>query len=227
LLYGAPVTVGDISGNRALKPSYVHTVEGQLAYRPAPFIVVTTGVAYSYLLDQAEFAQVGVNQVAQNVAQVESISWETEFKFDWRKRLAVYANLSLNRTHHHSDNPGYVAALTGYSNPAYPPAVANAGASAVIPRLPLRLSVEGSFVSSRQSSGTNTLELGQRYALPAYVSLGASLRTVGLELLERRETSLSVTSRNLLNTMAADPGFSGVDYPRLGRSIFVQVMQQL
>lgn len=227
LLYGAPVTVGDISGNRALKPSYVHTVEGQLAYRPAPYLVLTTGVAYSYLLDQAEFAQVGVNQVAQNVAQVASISWETEFKFDWRKRIALYANLSLNRTDHHTDTPGYVAVLTSYRNPAYPPVVANVGASSVLPRLPLRLSVEGSFVSSRRSSGTNTLELGQRYELPAFVTVGASLRTVGLQLIERRETTFSLTSRNVLDTRAADPGFSGVDYPRLGRSIFVQVVQQL
>lgn len=227
LLYGAPLTVGDISGNRALKPSYVHTVEGQVAYRPASFVVVTTGVAYSYLLDQAEFAQVGVNQVAQNVAQVESLSWETELKMDWRKRLAVYGNLSLNRTRHHSDNIGYVAALTAYRNPAYPPVVFNAGASAAIPRLPLRLSLEGSLVSARQSSGTNTLELGQRYALPAYSSLGASLRTVGFALFERRDTTVVVSWRNIFNTRAADPGFSGVDYPRMGRHVFVQLIQEL
>jgi outer membrane receptor protein involved in Fe transport len=219
--------VGDISGNRALKPSYVHTIEGQVTYRPASFIVVTTGVAYSYILDQAQFAQVGVNQVAQNVAQVESISWESELKLDWRKRLAVYGNLSLNRTRHRSDTEGFVAELTAYRNPAYPPIVFNAGASAAIPRVPLRLSVEGSLVSARQSSGTNTLELGQRYALPSYSSLGASLRTMGLELLERRETTLVLTCRNILNTQAADPGFSGVDYPRMGRSIFVQLLQEL
>jgi hypothetical protein len=50
---------------------------------------------------------------------------------------------------------------------------------------------------------------------------------VGLELLERRETTFSITSRNVLDTRATDPGFSGVDYPRLGRSIFVQLIQQL
>lgn len=226
LLWGAPLAVGDIQGNRALKPSYVHTVEGQLVYRPASFMVTTTGVAYSYLLDQAEFAQVGVNQVARNVARLASLSWETELKFDWRKRLAVYGNLSVNLTQHRGDRAGYVARLTDYSNAAYPRVVANAGASAVLPRLPLRLSVEGTFVSARESSSTNTLEAGQRYALPAYVSLGASLRTVGLELLPHREIALALTARNLLDSSVADPGFSGVDYPRLGRSVLLQVVQQ-
>jgi outer membrane receptor for ferrienterochelin and colicins len=227
LLWGAPLIVGDIAGNRQLKPSYVHTLEGQLTYRPTNYLVFTTGLAYSYLLDQAEFALVGVNQVAQNVAKVESISWESEFKFDWRRKLAAYANLSINRTHRRLDESGYVAALTSYPNLAYPLAVARAGASAAVPWLPLRISVEGSFVSERASSASNTVSAGGRYALAPYFLLGASIHTRGFELLSARETSFALTGRNLLDSQVVDPGHSGVDYPRLGRIVMLQLTQQL
>jgi outer membrane receptor for ferrienterochelin and colicins len=227
LLWGLPLAVGDISGNSRLRPSYLHTVEGQLAYRPTPFLLLTTGLAYSYVLDQAAFALVGVNQVAQNVAQVESISWESEVKIDWRRRIAMYANVTLNRTRQRISDPGYSAQLTSYPNIAYPLAVAHAGSSAAVPGLPLRLSVEGSFVSARPSSGANALSQGGRYFLDPYFLLGASVRTIGLELFPQRETSLALTGRNLLGAQAANPGFSGIDYPLLGRTVMLQLSQEL
>ena len=104
--------------------------------------------------------------------------------------------------------------------------MANAGASAEIPRLPLRLSAELSYVSSRRSSSANTLEAGRRYALPAYALVGACLRTRGLQLLERKETILMLVLRNLANVQYADPGFAGIDYPQLGRTALLQVIQE-
>lgn len=227
LLWGSPLAVGDISGNNQLKPSYVHTVEGQLVYRPSPFLVVTTGLAYSYLIDQAEFAPEGVNQVARNISQVESVSWESELKLDWRKKLSGYANLSLTRANRRLDDPGYVATLTRYPNNAYPLAVARAGTSAALPRLPLRVSVEGSYVSARSSSGANTLDAGHLYYLDPYFVLGASVRTTSLEFFSQRETSAVLTVRNLLGARIADPGFAGVDYPQVGRTLTLQIVQQL
>jgi outer membrane receptor protein involved in Fe transport len=228
LLYGSPITVGDISGNRTLSPSFVNTVETQLSYRPTPFAQLTTGFAFSDLHDQAEFAHVGLNQVAQNISGVRSISWETELKLDYRRILAAYGNVSLNRTWRRLDQPGYVAGLTHYDNIAYPAMVANAGASALSPWLwlPLRLSVEGSFVTARPSSGTNTLELGREYFLDPYFLLGATLSTVGIQLLPSGETVVSVTARNLLDTRVVDPGFAGIDYPQLRRTVMLQLRQE-
>ena len=103
--------------------------------------------------------------------------------------------------------------------------VANAGASAEIPRLPLRASAELSYVSSRRSSSANTLEAGGEYELPAYVLLGGCLRTVGLHLLAHKETTLVLVLRNLANVRYADPGFAGIDYPQLGRTGMLQAIQ--
>jgi outer membrane receptor for ferrienterochelin and colicins len=226
LLYGAPIVVGDISGNAQLRASYVHTAEAQLVYRPVPYLVLTTGGAASYILEQAAFAQVGVNQVAENISQVQSLSWESELRFDYRGKAAAYGNFSLNRTKRQLDDRGYVATLTNYENVAYPTAVAHLGLSAQLGRLPLRLGGEGTYASSRPSSQTNTLGLGREYRLGSYVMADASIRTVGIELLPQKPTVLSVVVRNVLDTRVVDPGFSGVDYPLLGRRVLVQLSQR-
>lgn len=226
LLYGSPITIGDITGNPDLKPSYVHTVEGQVVLRPNAYLVGTTGVAASYVLDQAAFAQIGVNQVAQNISEVQSLSWESELRLDYRRRFSAYANLSITRTRRKLEDQGYVARLTAYPNIAYPTVVAHAGAAFPLPRLPLRVSVEGSYVSPRSSSETNTLEAGGRYELPSYFLLGGSLRTSNLEILPGRDTSFALIVRNALGHEVADPGFAGVDYPRRHRTVMATLNQQ-
>ena len=226
LLYGAPLMPGDIAGNAQLKPSFVHTVESQLSYRFGRHLLLTTGVAYSYLLDQAAFAQRGINQVALNISQVESISWESELRFDYRRKIVAYGNLAINRTVRSTNQYNYVSQLSNYGNPAYPTAIANLGASAEIPRVPLRVSAELSYVSARRSSAANTLEAGQWYDLNPYVLVGGSIRTVGFRLLPHKETILMLVMRNLANAKYADPGFAGIDYPQLGRTFVLQAIQE-
>jgi outer membrane receptor for ferrienterochelin and colicins len=226
LLYGSPLIPGDIAGNKDLKPSYVHTAEAQISFRPNRYLLVTSGLAYSYLLDQATFAQRGINEVALNTSRVESLSWETELRFDYRRKLAAYGNLTVDRTALRLSEDNYVANLSSYSNQAYPTIMANMGVSGEIPRLPLRASAEFSYVGSRRSSSANTLEAGSRYELPAYALLGASLRTTGLHLLANRETMFVLVLRNLADVRYADPGFAGIDYPQLGRTGMVKVIQE-
>ncbi|MBN2575317.1 MAG: TonB-dependent receptor [Deltaproteobacteria bacterium] len=226
LLYGSPIVPGDIAGNDELRPSYVHTVETQLSYRPDRYLQLKTGLAYSYLLDQATFAQRGINEVALNMSRVGSLSWETELRFDYRRKIAAYANLTLNRTVLRLDEDNFVADLSSYANAAYPVLVANAGGSATVPRLPLRASAEISYVSRRRSSGANTLEAGRQYELPGYLLIGGTIRTMGLELFDDRPTTLVLVVRNVADVHYADPGFAGVDYPQLGRTALLQVVQE-
>ena len=227
LLYGTPLAPGDIAGNQSLKPSYVHTLESQLSYRPNRYLLVTSGVAYSYLLDQAAFAQRGINQVALNISRVGSLSWESELRFDYKRKLAAYGNFTINHTVSSFSENNYAANLSSYSNAAYPVLVANTGISAEIPRLPLRAGVELSAVGSRPSSTANTLEAGGRYTLARYVLLGGSLRTKGLHLIAQKETTVALIGRNLSDARHTDPGFSGIDYPQLGRTFLLQVSQEL
>jgi len=228
LLYGAPLAPGDIAGNQQLKPSFIHTVETQLSYRPTRYLFLASGVAYSYLLDQAAFEQQGINQVARNISRVASLSWESEARLDYRKKVSAYANLAINHTVVSMNDAGYVAGLSNYSNAAYPLVVAGGGLSGEIPHLPLRASVEVSYVGIRRSSSANTLDAGGMYELPGYVLVGGNIRTAGLHLLaEKKASSLMLAVRNLTNTHYADPGFAGVDYPQLGRTFFLMMAQEL
>jgi outer membrane receptor for ferrienterochelin and colicins len=226
LLYGSPLAPGDIAGNEGLKPSYVHTVETQLSYRPTHYLVLSSGIAYSYLLDQAAFAQRGINQVALNISRVGSLSWESEAHLDYRRKIGAYANLALNHTVVSMSDTGYVAALSDYSNAAYPVVVANGGLSGEIPFLPLRASAEISYASSRRSSSANTLDAGSMYELASYTLVGGNLRSVGLHLLPKKETSLMLVGRNLTNKRYAEPGFAGIDYPQLGRTFMLMMAQE-
>jgi hypothetical protein len=63
--------------------------------------------------------------------------------------------------------------------------------------------------------------------LPAYQTLDAILSTINLRILRNEETVISAVARNLTNVVASDPGFAGVDYPRLGRTFFIQIRQNL
>jgi iron complex outermembrane receptor protein len=226
LLYGFPLATGDIMGNPALKPSHIYTVEAQLSYRPGRYVFMATGVAGNYLLDQAEFTQQGDNQVAVNIGQTWSLSWESELHIDYKKLVVGYANIAFNKTVESTNRRGYVADLTNYGNLTYPILIANAGISAKLGCLPARLGIESSYVTARRASRTNILDNGGLYEYPQYFVLGGSLQSTGVSLLADRETIFRLTARNLFGTRIVDPGFAGVDYPQLGRTVMLQVVQE-
>jgi hypothetical protein len=155
-----------------------------------------------------------------------SLSWESELHIDYRKLVMGYANVAVNKTVESTNQRGYVADLTNYGNLAYPVLVANAGISGKRLRGPMRLGLEGSYVTARRASRTNILDNGGLYAYPRYFVLGGSLQTVGVSLLAEHETIFRLTARNLFGTRIVDPGFAGVDYPQLGRTVMVQVIQE-
>jgi iron complex outermembrane receptor protein len=229
LLYAVPYRVGDVLGNPNLLPQYVHTVESELSYRPLKFLSVRTDLAYSVVLDKAEFTPQGVNQVAHNSGTVQSLSWETEVTASYKDRLKGYVNFEVNHTNRQVGYVGYRASLIGTENILYPQVQLHVGAAGriPIPKLPLMATLEGSYVGARRASEDNMLAAGAAYSLPDYFMLGASLSTVGIKLLSGRETVLSVIGRNLLGTSAADPGFAGVDYPLSPRVIMFQIRQLL
>jgi iron complex outermembrane receptor protein len=229
LLYAVPYRVGDVLGNPSLLPQYVHTVEGELSYRPLKFLSIRTDLAYSIVLDKAEFTPQGVNQVAHNSGTVYSLSWETEVTASYKDRIKGYVNLEVNHTERQVGYEGYRASLIGTDNILYPSVQLHLGAAGrlPIPKFPLMATVEGSYVSSRRASEENMLAAGSAYSLPDYFMLGASLSTIGIKILNARETVFSVIGRNLIGTSVADPGFAGVDYPLMPRLIMFQVRQQL
>ena len=226
LLYGLPFRLGDVLGNPDLEAQRVHTVEGQFSLRPLTGLVVSTGVSYSLLNNKAAFVQRGVNRVARNIAQVRSLSWETEVLAELGDDVSAYGSFELPYTIRDTGQEGYQAQLVGDRNVIYPAYILRGGASGKVPYLPLRPGFEVMVVGPRRASEMNMLEHMGEYELPAYTMLDVTLSTVGIELLDGRETVLMLKGRNLLDVRGPDPGFAGVDYPLLSRSVMAQLRQQ-
>jgi iron complex outermembrane receptor protein len=85
LLYGVPFSIGDIVGNPNLKPQRVDTVEVQATLEPFKDLLFSTGLAYSRLLNQAEFVQQGFNSIARNLGALEALSWESSVRASYQK----------------------------------------------------------------------------------------------------------------------------------------------
>jgi outer membrane receptor for ferrienterochelin and colicins len=227
LLYGVPLRPGDISGSPTLKPQHVHTWEGQVSYSPLDFVTVSSGLVYSYIINKAEFTQRGLNQVAENLAEVGAWTSESSVRFRYRRWLDAYGTLEYNRARRNLGREGYVGSLLTSQAVIYPWLLAHVGVAGSVPQVPLRLTVEGTYAGSRRATDENTIAAGERYSLPAYQTLDLSLSTINLRFFRSEETVFSAVVRNVTDVVAADPGFAGVDYPRLGRTFFIQARQNL
>lgn len=227
-LFGVPLVPGDVIGNRALEPQFVHTFEGQVSFAPRDFLHLSTGLAYNLLVDQAELTRQGINTVARNISEAAVLSWESEAVLRYRRVARAYANLAvLPYAARKPGEPGYQSRLVGRDQPLYPDTIVNAGALGVVPGLPLRLGIEGSWVRPRRASDSNVLEHGAPYELGPVFLLGGTIATHGLELVRGRATDLRLIGRNLLDRRGADPGFTGFDYPLRARLIMLQVSQEI
>jgi len=227
LLYAVPYRVGDIIGNPALRPQYVHTVEAELTYQAFKWLNARTGLAYNLLLDAAEFTLQGVNQVAVNIGRVHALSWETRIDANWSAWIRGYLSWEVNYTVRDSGEIGYVERLVGTANVLYPGAIVHAGALGRLPRLPITLGAQISYVGERRASEANILSHGASYELPAKWLLDATIATVGLKLFNDHEIVIQLIGKNLLGSVGPDPGFAGVDYPAAPRTIILQLRHQL
>ena len=227
LLYGQPMRSGDIQGNPELEPQRVHTFELAAAYQPWDFLEVSTDLAYSYLQNKAEFTLQGVNKVARNVAEMGLLSWETELRARWKRWIQGYLNWSLAYVVRDLGQPGYVADLLGSESSTYPLWLLHAGVRGQLPWLPLRLTLELSYVGTRDASDENALEAGEVYGLDPYLMLNASVALVDLELLQGHKSEIRLIGTNLTGAGGPDPGFGGVDYPLAPRTIYLQLWLEL
>jgi outer membrane receptor for ferrienterochelin and colicins len=227
LLYERPLVAGGVIGNPKLEPQRITTLEAETLYRFGDRLAARTGLSYNRLTDKAQFTLVGINQEARNLAEVESLSWETRVDANLHENVDVYTSFERVWARQQSDEIGYRRALLGEQNPIYPEYVFRGGAMLKLAPLPLRLSVDSMLVTSRLSSDDNALEAGQRYSLSPYALLDVGLSTVGVHFWGRRETAASLSARNVLNNRAFDPGFAGIDYPLDSRTIYLQLRQEL
>ena len=225
LSYAAPLRPGDVVGNPTLKPQRIHTVEYQLSWKPSRFFGVTSGVSYNWLLDKAEFTPQGINLTARNVASQRTFTWETRIDARHYEDFTTYAAFESVYSVRDLGQEGYAASLVGTKNVVYPPWIARAGLNVSVPSapsVPLTLAAEGMLVGPRRAYDTSIVERGQDFYLPTYFLLDLSLATREIYLIPGQESRFALRSRNLLGTRAADPGFSGFEYPINPAELFLE-----
>lgn len=233
LLYGVPFLPGDIIGNENLAPQFVDTVEAMVSYDLGRALSVTTGLAYNFFRDKAEFDRQGANLVARNMADVATLSWETQVKGRFDRWLEGYANFALLSSVRNLKDEGYRKQLIGTKGEIYPPYIAQLGLRGH-PHPDLDVGVAGVLAGPRVASASNVLANRGVYALPTRFELDAVLTYKGLRFGDGQRTELRLVGRNLsafwvpeTDTTRVDPGFSGVDYPLAPGKILVQLRQQI
>jgi outer membrane receptor for ferrienterochelin and colicins len=226
LLYASPLRDRDVQGNIDLRPQNIHTVEQQISYSPSPFFGLTTGVSYNWLLDKAEFSPQGINQVARNNASQTSLTWESRVDVKHYEDYNIYASAELLASRRRLGDVGYAAQLVGTQNIVYPPYIGRLGAMAAVPSLPdvpLSLGAEGMLVGPRNSADASTLANGDRFSLPSYVLLNATLMTRDLFIAPGHESQVALRAYNLLGVTGPNAGFSGFEYPLAPRELMLEL----
>jgi iron complex outermembrane receptor protein len=221
-LFGKPLIFGDILGNPDLKPEYAHTLEGAIVYAPAAGVDLTGNVYYTHVSDQISFETLGGNPYAVNLGQSDSAGLEAAFNWKWRF-LHGALNTSLQKT---------VPTLeSGYADPAgvlppYPFWMANAGLGAPLWKLPIHVWAEARYVGWVPSSQQNFAANGHEpYQLaPAFVA-DLTFTNSELYLINDHPTNVTLQISNLFNATYAYPGYGGVDYPGLGRTVALRLGQ--
>ncbi len=228
LLFGRPTQSGDIIGNPDLKPQYVHTVEGQLIYQPIKSLSFGTNVAYSYVQNLAVFSRAGFNNVARNVAELGTISWESYARASYENYFGGYLKYEMLFAKRNSGAEGLQSALLGDEIGVFPGLQVRAGLWGRLEAAYLRGGLEFRYVGDRRASDLNVLANNGEYTLDPYVVLDATLGTTGLHFFgEDRETVIEIIGRNLAGSDAFFPGEVGVDYPIVPRTLLLQLRQTL
>jgi iron complex outermembrane receptor protein len=229
LLYAQPLLPGGVIGNPNLKPQLVHTVEAVGSYRITKYLNLTADVAYSLLLDKAEFVPSGVNQTAENTATEQVGSFAATADLVLKDDVRAYASFELDKGYRETNTLGYLAQLVTHDLVVYPQFIARAGIHktwSTSDQVRIRLGTQLFVAGRRIASDNNVRENLSSYSLPAYAEWDA---LAGVETRANTPTPLLIQLRatNLLDQRAVDPGFAGIDYPRAAREVFLELRRAL
>jgi outer membrane receptor protein involved in Fe transport len=226
-LYTQPASYFSIEGNPVLKAQTANTVELVGAWRlPGERGELSLNLFGSDVAGRVEFLQAGFYLQARNVGEDQVVGAEVDGRFILWKPIHLRAIATVAKTVGSSGIP-QLSGLPQVTNPLFPPYQVHLILDALLPWWGLRLSPEVSLVGPRNCSQSNALIAGQAYSIPPYVYTAVSLSTRGRRVFGDRETSLALRVSDLLNVQWTEPGFGGVDFPTLGRTVTFTATQEI
>lgn len=227
LLYGQPLSIGDVIGRPELGAQELRSWDITADYARKAMFDLEVSFSYWDLIDRAVFRPEQINLVASNAADATGWTVEAEAKTGFSRHVGGSLGFEWVEVVQQSGDVGYRGDLFG-TEPAIYPGFITRGRVWVQPRpMPLEFWTAAIVVGPRNASDSNTLEAGERYVLPTYVTLDAGVRTVNIHWFGQRLTEFSVRAQNLINTQGAEAGFFGIDYPAAPPKVQFEVRQEL
>jgi outer membrane receptor for ferrienterochelin and colicins len=226
LLYGRPLTIGDVIGSPSLAPQEFRSLEFIADYRIKSVVDIEATVSRWDLIDRAVFQSEQINLVAKNAADAKGWTVEASVKTQFSRVIGGSLGFEWAKAERESGESGYLNELFGTSQAIYPSYITRARVWTQPKGLHFEAWAAGNVVGPRKASDPNTLEAGERYTLPAYGFLDLGVRTVDLHFWGPRLTEFSVRGQNVLNSAGDGPGFFGIDYPAAPPKIMVEARQE-
>jgi iron complex outermembrane receptor protein len=227
LLYGSPMTVGDVIGSPSLKPQELRSFEFTVDYRPTSIADFEFTVSNWQLLDRAVFRREQINLVARNAADANGWSLEGQLKSRFSERVGFFLGAEWVKVRRESGEEGYRGELFGNDSAIYPEFIVRGRLWTQPSGWPFEFWSAGKVVGPRKASDSNTLEAADRYVLPTYVTVDAGARTVNLYWWDDRLTEFSLRAENVVNSAKPAAGFFGIDYPAAPPKVLLEIRQEL
>ncbi len=225
---------GGVQGNPDLKSQYAKTPEVALVFSYWKPLRTEISFFYTEIENRVEFIQQGTMLSAENMTNTKSLGGSLSADFNWRFLFAG-GDLSVQKTTIKDPDvvnfqwgQVYGDDIVGKRNPPnFPHIVSRLNAGVSFPRYYIQASISGMYVGERKSSFANIIANGESYLLDQYFTLGAHIRTLGIEIIPFRETVISLHGTNLTNNSFSHGGSLGVDIPSRGICLFLRLNQEL
>jgi iron complex outermembrane receptor protein len=227
LLYGRPLTIGDVIGSSALGPQELRSLEFTADYRPKSIVDLELTVTHWDLLDRAVFRPEQINLIARNAA--DGNGWTVEGTATTRFSDAVGGSLGVEwvRVTQESGEDGYRGELFGNTASIYPDFIVRGRVWSRVGKAPLEVWLATNVVGPRNASDMNTLEAAERYVLPTYATLDAGMRTLDLHFIGDKLSEFMLRGQNILDSAGASAGYFGIDYPAAPPRVQLEFRQEL
>lgn len=213
------------SDYRPLLPQVVHSAELVVSTRIGDHVALE-GSVYGQLLDnKIEFVPVVLNYVAQNLGVQRHLGVEGSLNV-FIKRFSPYLNFNLQGSFDDTLDGSLKFSTVAY---AYPTISVAAGLNVELPEIFMNANAQVSVFGPRGASSSNIVFNNYKtYELPPYARLDLALNTINLKWLgPQTDTRLRLRIMNLFDARPSEPGFTGFDVPTIGRTMMLELRQQL
>ena len=217
LWYRDAVQAGDIIGNEELRPQNAKTEELILNWKINPYTKLDTTLFKTKITDLVVFKGDFVNLFAENSRQSDAYGVEVELKYQ-QQGWSGYINYSYHHTDISRDETSLFVLEYRQHGELMPEHIVNSGLSYLSDSKQWLASLEHKYISTRLASSQNVLLAQQFYQLDSYHHTNMLFKYF-INLSGDKATNIQLKVKNLFDNRYVHPGFGGIDYPNLGRSV--------